>query len=290
MADFITSIGFMKKLLSTKQVVFFTVAMCLATCRTTSAQSVVFAKEPQWKFWLAFENANGQRDTVFIVFDSTATEQPDSLLGEYKVTPDTTKFQVFFANGIGSDSTKVFAVPPKQLGYNNYIFAINDSNSMKIFWDTSLLKLGLNGYEMGSFYFKSIYLDQIGIDYFFLNTVDSIKLFPFMIQGQYASHFPILGDFPLFKKPNSINHFRSSAISVYPNPSNNAIYVRSISGFNKVELVSVADGKPVYEFSNLELTYTDLLIDLSSIKRGVYIIKIYNKKNDRYYYEKFIKN
>jgi hypothetical protein len=104
------------RFMKNKHSLLITVIACFAMFKAASAQSVVFAKEPQWKFWLAFENADGQKDTVYIVFDSTATEQPDSLLGEYKITPDTAKFQVFFAGGAGSDSTKVWAWPEKNTG------------------------------------------------------------------------------------------------------------------------------------------------------------------------------
>ncbi len=92
----------------------------------------------QWKFPIAFEDATGAKDTVFLVWDSTATMQLDSALGEYNVNLLHDVFQVYWA--YNSDTTKVFAKPINNPYFNNAVVAKNYVYPIKISWDTSLFR------------------------------------------------------------------------------------------------------------------------------------------------------
>ena len=68
--------------------------------------------QPQWKFHIAFEDATGAKDTIWLVYDTTAhgTLPTDTLLGEGKVVIDYSKFNVYIFN-YDNDTTKTFALP-----------------------------------------------------------------------------------------------------------------------------------------------------------------------------------
>ncbi|MBX7205578.1 MAG: T9SS type A sorting domain-containing protein [Bacteroidia bacterium] len=277
----------MKKLLSTKHVLFFTVATCLAMCNAASAQSVVFAKEPQWKFWLAFENADGQKDTVYIVFDSTATEQPDSLLGEYKITPDTTKFQVFFANGIGNDSTKVWAWPEKNKGGGKTIDALNDNYPMVVRWDKSLFTSSSLSYQILKAELGNTYtlFYRLGGAPFNLRETDSVILPPFTIQGQPARHFG-MSFFFNDEPPLSIPPIYEAEFIAYPKPFSNYLQIRCPVGFDQIEIVSIFNGETVFRKENI---IQGASLELTNLAQEVYLLKITNSQTNQSYYEKIIK-
>ncbi len=280
----------MKKLLNTKNVVFFTCAISLAICKAVSAQSVVFAKEPQWKFWLAFENADGQRDTVYFVFDSTATEQADTLLGEYPVSPDGGKFQVFYSNGIGGDSLKVFASSVSTGGATSFIQAINDSYPLIVRWDTTLFTSNNLAINIGKATLSNTYTLLIKTDHkpFNMLVTDSIVLPAYMIQGQPASHFGMeisVGE----KIPNLIaptQLFKQT--NMYPNPFRFKISIECEEAFDQVELIAPLSGQCILR-QKISLTRQIELLKLENILQGIYILKITNSQTNQSYYEKIIK-
>ncbi|MFZ7145748.1 MAG: hypothetical protein ACO1G6_10440, partial [Bacteroidota bacterium] len=66
--------------------------------------------QPQWKFPIAFEDGSGAKDTIWYIWDSTATAGIDTLLGEGKVLMDPNAFNVFVTD-FNPDSTKTHALP-----------------------------------------------------------------------------------------------------------------------------------------------------------------------------------
>ena len=71
---------------------------------------------------------------------------------------------------------------------------------------------------------------------------------------------------------NAINNFRTDNITVYPNPANNYLKIKGIETDFKIEIIGV-DGK-VYLNS-----YNKKSIDISDLKSGIYILKIYSDNN-----------
>src|SRR5690606_7963439 len=113
--------------------------------------------QPTWRFHLAFEDGAGARDTIWFVYDTTATtgnnQMPtvDYALGEGAVQIDYSEFNVFTWNW-NSDTTKTNAWP-----YNWFptfqcgtIDAINWIPPMTIRWDTSLFHAPYLPYAQGS--------------------------------------------------------------------------------------------------------------------------------------------
>lgn len=102
--------------------------------------------QPQWRFHLAFEDATGARDTIWHVWDASATigsdfdPQVDYELGEGAVELSLDEFNVWVYNWDG-DSTKTKAIP-----YENWfpmfpgpeICGFNYQYPITIRWDRSL--------------------------------------------------------------------------------------------------------------------------------------------------------
>ncbi len=96
--------------------------------------------QPQWKFHIAFEDGTGAKDTMWFIWDTSATLLGiDTTLGEGNVNFNYESFNVFSLIGFYPelDSTKVYAIT-----YDEYfelqIKAFNYILPLKLSWDTSL--------------------------------------------------------------------------------------------------------------------------------------------------------
>jgi len=74
---------------------------------------------------------------------------------------------------------------------------------------------------------------------------------------------------------NSINSGKQSNVTVYPNPVTDILYVRSNGSLTKAELFDIL-GKKV---TDIDLSGSQNSLDVSSVKPGVYFLKLYNHNN-----------
>jgi hypothetical protein len=69
----------------------------------TTSLSIGMA-QPQWKFHIAFEDATGAKDTIWCIWDTTATDgsltSVDTAFGEAGVTFDYNVFNVWIYNNV----------------------------------------------------------------------------------------------------------------------------------------------------------------------------------------------
>jgi hypothetical protein len=115
-------------------------AACLAFACPLQAQ-------PQWRYHLAFEDGTGARDTLWFIYDTTATvgsvpaPEVDYALGEGGVDMDLGAFNVWLGNWDG-DSTKTLAYPYTYFPNHGYqdINAFNYQYPIIIRWDRSLFE------------------------------------------------------------------------------------------------------------------------------------------------------
>jgi len=71
---------------------------------------VVAQTQPQWKFYIAFEDATGQKDTIWSVWDTLAQSiGVDSIFGEQAVSLNPNTFNVYIFNS-DNDTTKTSAL------------------------------------------------------------------------------------------------------------------------------------------------------------------------------------
>lgn len=71
----------------------------------------------------------------------------------------------------------------------------------------------------------------------------------------------------------SINKINSNEFSVYPNPSNSKVYLKSVSSFTSVALVNVL-GQEVLTLNNLNTNAATL--NVANLEKGIYVVRIKN--------------
>lgn len=250
--------------------------------------SSLFA-QPQWKFPIAFEDGSGARDTIWYIWDSSATAGIDTLLGEGKVQMDPNAFNVFVTD-FNPDSTKTHALPFSAVSLNNHIRAINYQYPILISWDSSLFS---HYFSVGDSMVANAYMQN---DYFFLvNNGGPIPGTFDMLQENHvdapAYNWGSRNQFPMQimvtrHSTVGINDVVQIDRVVSPNPFTEELTFR-IADLNYVKILST-EGKIVFEkffdrsFGRVETN------NLNYLNEGIYIL-IYKTNQTNWHYEKIIK-
>lgn len=243
---------------------------------------------PQFKFHLAFEDATGAKDTVWLILDTLATLGSDAIFGEIPVSLPTDTFQVYIELGV-NDTRKISAVPTLYESGGFQILAQNYVYPLTMYWDTSLI------YNNNlPFTINYAYLDN---DWFFFNNdgtliylfnmmnTDSVELPKFYYWSE--EQFPINFSFNVSSGVGiKEDKFNASTISVFPNPTQTQLLVQlneNINGVAKLKLMDIR-GTILKQF----VVSTDrTFVDVSDLPSGVYVIEVLNGKFS--YREKIIK-
>ncbi|MEX2597324.1 MAG: T9SS type A sorting domain-containing protein [Salibacteraceae bacterium] len=198
--------------------------------------------QPQFKFYLAFEDAKHEKDTVWIVMDSTASTGLDSHLNEKLIPLDSGQFHVFFGTPVSGDDTvakKLYAKKPSgQLTL--YVKAKNHQLPITIRWDTNLLKNHTLPFELKQAWMTNDYLwqcsacsegplhfyDTVGIwatkrDSIILNYNGGPSHFPLQV---FFSKNPWI-DYLNVENMSDSENTLSDAFSVYPKPASTILNV-----------------------------------------------------------------
>lgn len=245
--------------------------------------------QPTWRFHLAFENGDGARDTIWLVYDTTATlpadpwpgPNVDTALGESGTVIDYDSFNVWMINA-EADSTATNAIPYSWFPIHggSIVDGINWVAPITIRWDTAL--------------FHSPYLptyDTIGVakmggTYFFFNNndpwlqafnmlltdsvvvdVDAEFLFPF---GVYFGADDGIG----------INEVGAGGSMVAaPNPTEGLVH---ISGAGVVRSVIVRDAMGRKLLDVLLLSGYEA-VDVSAFADGIYLLTMNDHQNRQHH-------
>lgn len=252
---------------------------------------IVSNAQPQWKFHIAFEDATCARDTIWLLYDSTAHGQlpTDTGLGEGAYNFNYNIFNVWIYN-YDNDSTKTFALP-----YNYYpnhsvsIHAFNYQYPLTIRWDTALIHASFLPYQQGIINQATMHNDY----FFWVNNFPLCGCFDMLqidtvIAPAYnwfsQSQFPLeifLEQAPLGQQELLKDKTRNIA---NPNPFADYLSFSDIDAPTLVEIYAT-DGQRVYS-GNLNVSNQKL--DLRQLKNGIYILKIINNLKT-IQYEKIIK-
>jgi hypothetical protein len=263
--------------------------------------SSILAQQP-WRFHIAFEDGTGQRDTLWMVFDNSATGGIDYQLGEGTTQFDSTEFNVFMLS-FDTIYTKVRAYPYSMYPYmtTGSIYSINYSYPVIIRWDTALFHapylptsppmnyaIVLGDYQFAVFGIDttSPYLHNV-----FMFSKDSlfcpedtsgpntIPLFGFGCLGFRLGYDAYL----------SINKETVHSISSFPNPVLGKI---SFTGNEYIKLYAIYNiqGSKLFEKRLASvIPISQLTIDASDLPSGIYIIKLITQLN-KTHHEKIIIN
>ena len=241
---------------------FFLPLLALALAYTTTAQ-------PTWRFHLAFEDGTGARDTIWFVFDTTATDETwmvDDQLGESAVYMDPDSFNVWILNP-AYDSTKTYAAP--YTGFYPYItaeiHAFNYTYPITLRWNTALFHAPglpppgyIPGAQMQCNYFFGVpelhVFDMMSND----TTIAPIDLFPLTV------NIGIAIDLGLEKQADV------SSFTLSPNPASDRLSI----------LVPQTRGDVlVCDVSGMVRLHTPLHgarmdLDISKLQPGFYLLQV----------------
>jgi hypothetical protein len=264
-----------------------------ALAMTVKAQQ----QEPQWKFHLAFEDATGAKDTIWMIWDSTATNhwpvyQYDFHLGEEPIQMQDNILQMYIKT-YTNDSVKTIAFPyllNEPAFQNFYLDAANVTYPLIMKWDSSLFKSPalVNDSVCKAYFDNDWAFFEPGQTFNMLQT-DSV----FLPQppGFSQSQFPMLISFT--------NSYSSSCwvgvssgseeldFKLFPNP----VYDFLTFSFKiepktpvKVEILEINANKVI---KSVLLDLNDQKIDLTELPKGLYFIKI--NYSNQIYHEKIVK-
>lgn len=251
-------------------------------CFMANAQTIT----PTWKFWIEFENGDGQKDTIAYIWDDSATGGVDSVFNEEGIEIDTSIFNVFIGNQDGN-TTKTAALPFLAIAIQNEIFATKVVHPLIIRWDTTLLNSpqGIPGHPIT----KGILYN----DYFFFeNNTLSDHLYNMMIVD--SAYCPDFNWGPQVHFPLSISIERvdfigldenaNNPFKIYPNPVNDIVRI-NIDHIDFNAKLFDAFGKEITAYTKL----TETNFDVSGLPCGIYFIQLFDCHTQKIYYHKLIK-
>ncbi len=268
-----------------KKILVISVALLILTCHSSFSQQ-------QWRFPIVFEDGSGQRDSLWMVFDTTATiDGVDYHLGEGQVTYDPTEFNVFVINW---DFKRT-----KTKSYPYYIFpfidlhnvtTINCTYPVIIRWDTAMFHASglpttpkLNAAFISGSYFSN-YPDDPTAPY--NNTINMLNKDSLLCHYISPSLFPL--NFILQHVDiQSIRNYNKMGLHLFPNPARefikieDKITIKAWTLYNETGIIVLAK-----QFDRA-VPSTEFSIMLNNLKSGIYFLKLIDDQNCEYY-EKFI--
>ena len=260
--------------------------LALALTCTTTAQ-------PTWRFHLAFEDGTGAKDTLWLLYDTTAHlfysgGQPivDYDLGEGPTDMSDGLFHVFTLNAL-MDSTNTVATPYSwfpMFETGNTIDAINWTPPMTITWDTSLFHAPYLPYDQGHIglaVMNGLAFSQFNdgsLDFGMLSMLirDSVQIdFLSEYLFTFAVYFDAVDDVAVAEHDPGRTPLR-----VWPNPAHTVVHIESPGSRVQELFISDVAGRQL-----LELAYpgTTGPLDVSTLGPGTYFITLRTNQNQRYH-------
>lgn len=252
---------------------------------------LVAQSNAQWPFYLAFEDATGAVDTIWLVMDETAGyPEIDPDFGEIPISLNDTNFQVWMEDVDWPDLYSCFAVPLD--GYQGLpIHGHNFNLPIMVSWDSALFNAdilyqvigtGINGAIMDNNYFPADgAFDMIGTDY--------VELPYFEIQGTPASHFPLFVSLSIDPSTISVRNRESIHVKLHPNPTNRILTLELNENYDRIEIYGL-DGRRVLEQNVKGIAGSITTFDVSELTPGIYIIKTMNSLDGITGTGKFVKS
>ncbi len=214
--------------------------------------------QPTWRFHLAFEDGTGARDTLWFIYDSTATlpvnpwpgPNVDYELGEGPVDTSDGLFHVFMRNA-NWDSTNTVAVPYAWFPIfetGNTIDAINWAPPMTITWDTSLFHAPYLPYDQGSF--GIAIMDGLAFSAHMNHPELGFGIHDMLINDSVTIDFlwDYLFTFGVYFGPDNHLGIHSSTtsnplLSLHPNPASITLHLQAKDSLVHITIVDLAGHK-----------------------------------------------
>ncbi len=247
--------------------------------------------QPTWRFHLAFEDGTGARDTIWMVYDTTATTGSDFIpvvdytLGEGGLQIDSSMFNVFTWNWDG-DSTKTHAYPYTAFPVfdGTTIDAINWIPPMTITWDTSLFHAPYLPYDQGSF--GIAIMDGLAFSAYSNHPELGFGIYDMLISNSITVDFlwDYLFQFSIYFGDGDgvglpIHVPVDPAFSIGPNPVRSMLHVRSADELVELRIFDLS-GRNV---KSVHAPTPIRDIDIASLAPGAYILLARSTPNHLYH-------
>jgi hypothetical protein len=241
---------------------------------------VAATAQPTWRFHLAFEDGTGARDTIWFVFDSTATigeafGEVDLQLGEGAVTMDPDVFNVWLVNS-SVDSTKTIAFPYTMFpDISAEIHAFNYQFPMIWRWDTALFRLpwlpepgfSIDAGEMiNDYFFFEFNNDPWGHE-FYLGRDDSVLVQP-SLPNTYV--FPTIVNLGVENDIGMADFLVDNGPLIVPNPGLDHVRLKDAETVREIHVFGM-EGRPCLQWSK---SGTQADLNLSDLPMGHYLFRI----------------
>lgn len=240
--------------------------------------------QPQFKFWLAFEDSIGAKDTLWVLaFESLSKESQDSIQSLcIKDTLNDSTFFVFKIGKIGDSliNTNMMASTFKSKSISIDIQAQNYHLPITVRWDSSLLSNNGLPWQIKTAQLSHRYLWPCCHNMLLTNSFIAL---PYTWGGGYDTPFPIGLSISELNTNSVQNNPKQAKIKLYPIPASHFFTIKNLDNreIKKIEIMS-NEGRILKRKSLFENK-----VDIMELPNGIYFLKIqtYNQT----YYEKFIK-
>jgi len=248
--------------------------------------------QSQWKFHIAFEDATGARDTLWMVYDTAANGNfpVDTALGEGKFSFDYNKMNMWVYNA-DFDSTKTIAFPYTSFPFHSLdnIMAFNYVYPITISWDTALFHSPiLPSQPIPYMYINNVFMYN---EYFhFVNNDPLMQAFNMLIDNSAVAapfswgtteHFPMT----ITVQYNSQTHIKENCdelkkVILYPSPFKDNLRISTEFLVNKYFISSVF-GKilDIVDFKK-PVVLSEYSIDTRSFPAGMYLFNVTDGENN----------
>ena len=155
-----------------------------------------YSQEPDFKFYLAFVDGSGAKDTIWVGWDSIATSGYDPIFNDTPQSlPNDSSFRVYIKYGL-LDSGKVKINPYSNTMVGMNIDAQNHVYPITMYWDTTLMNQNalpfvINQALLNNDWFFFNWNDPAYLQQFNMMITDSVQLPPFTwgSQNQFPMNF-----------------------------------------------------------------------------------------------------
>jgi hypothetical protein len=245
-------------------------------------------QEPQFKFYLAFEDANQERDTIWFGLDTQATTGlKDTIFNERKVQLDTNKFQVYYRWTKDSSFVNKTVISPRS-GSKNYVSSISSVNAVApvtVRWDTNLIVNHDLPFQLRQAYVENVEISALG----FPAGYDLIGQTPRLYGDSIVLYGVFEEDHWLFtlilsetESSVGIKDFfihPTYSIQVFPNPASDFIQIETEQHIQKIAIFN-SIGQRIETFDNQNFRGSSL--DVSSLTTGTYTLQLITPKSIHY--------
>lgn len=246
--------------------------------------------QPQWKFHIAYEDATGAKDTIWLIWDTTATFGIDTLLGEGNPGMDYNEFNVWTLTGLNHDTTKVVAYPYEYSFAGVFINAMNFELPITITWDSSLFHAPwlppqpvgwINHARIDNHYFFA-YWNNPWVPHYYDMTIDNKVIAPIPEANPWFwqdwVHFPM--QFIIYQDPTLgtpvLNENHGNGLIVYPNPAGTQLWVSIPEDYllaNAIIEVLNSEGRKTMSIKPDNHLF---MIETSNWPAGLYLLKLWD--------------